>query len=222
MKILLTSCLVLLASLAPVRAAGSSSDPDLVAALQDSDPDIRALAAGLLADEPAPGAREALLARLTDPGEAWRVRAAAAESLARLGGQDERAVAAVLEVALGADEDWRVRAAAVEASLALDGGRRLTRALRERQEPARVGNGRTAVSLREPLADPQVLDALQDPDPRMRSLARTALELPVALELPEPAPGGTAALLGEPPCPIERLRRLLAPAAGTAGQLTIY
>ena len=202
---------------APASASASQESAELVAALRDADPDIRALAAGLLADEPTDSAADELVARLKDGNESWRVRVAAAKALGSL--PSRAGVPALVAAVLDESADWRVRAAAVEA-LGLRGETALLAGeLAQQPQAVTISNGVHAVSLSDPLADARILEALQDEDPRMRSLARSALELGTLLELP----ATQAASLGEEgPCVARSISVFLASGAGTRGSLTVY
>ena len=208
----------LLFGLAGSAAQTPAPSDNLVAALHDADPDIRALAASLLGDEAEPamsGAADALSARLTDRSEGWRVRVAAAEALAR----QERGRAVVtqrlVEVVLDRDEDWRVRAAALSAAHDRDGGLLLGRAVAERQDVS-ISNGHSSVSLKNPLADSSIFDALTDPDPRMRTLARAALDSGIELTALRPS-----ATHGSP-CFADVLTQPLSQTSATTGTLGLY
>jgi hypothetical protein len=221
--------LLTLLLLSPVGAPAEAltGDSSLVAALADEDPDIRALAAYVLAGEDEtvePDAGPALVERLLDGGESWRVRAAAADALTRQAANDGRATDALVAVLLNDQDDWRVRAASVHALHARDDGRTLSLALRDRAEALEISNGRSVVSLTEPLSDARVLDALADPDRRMRTLARAALDVGTRLEVPDGLNGSAAGVMlaaDERACLSEVLRQLLGPACAS-GAITIY
>lgn len=221
--------LLMLLLMSPVGAPGEAltGDSSMVSALTDQDPDIRALAAFVLAgeDEPVePGAGSALVERLLDGNEAWRVRVAAADALTRQAALDEDATDALVGVLLNDRDDWRVRAASVHALQARDDGRTLSLALRDRSEALEISNGRSVVSLTDPLSDERLLDAMTDPDRRMRSLARTALDagtrLTTATDVNGVAPG-LARADDDPACLSDVLRQLLGPACAS-GAMTIY
>ena len=209
---------LLLFGLAGSPADASATGDGLVAALHDTDPDIRALAAVLLADEaeqPETGATAALTARLADRSEIWRVRVAAAEALAQQDHRDAGVTQRLVDVVLESDEDWRVRAAALSAARARDGGLLLSRALAVSGD-VRISNGHSSVSLKAPLADSTIFDALTDPDERMRSLARAALDS--GIELADQRSG----LTHGSPCFSEVLSQVLSQTATTTGTLTLY
>jgi len=196
-----------------------ATDGGLVAALHDADPDIRPLAAGLLAEEAEPagsGATEALSDRLADRSEDWRVRVAAAEAL----GQQERGRSALtqrlVDVVLDRDEDWRVRAAALSASRDRDGGLLLGRALAPHDD-VRISNGHSSVSVKNPLGDSSIFDALTDPDPRMRVLARVALD--TGIELTDLR---SAAQPSSSPCFSDVVTQLLSQGSATTGTVGLY
>lgn len=212
---LITMALVL--GLAPAHSAPATPEVDLVAALQDQDPDIRALAAALLVEDSETSrndATEALRGRLSDRNENWRVRVAAAEALAEGRGGEAEVTAGLVTLVLDRSEDWRVRAAALSAARLRDGGLLLSQALTGRDE-VRISNGRTSVSLTSPLADSSIFDALTDPDPRMRLLARTALDSGIELAQSNSLPTSV-------PCFSEVLQQVLGQASSATGALTLY
>jgi hypothetical protein len=180
---LLSLFLILGSAQSQAPPANADSDLDLVAALQDQDPDIRALAAELLADEPAAAtasATDALLSRVTDSSEGWRVRVAAAEALGRQSRDDVEVTGRLVDLVIDMDEDWRVRGASLSALRDRDEGRLLLRSLAGREECS-ISNGHSRISLTHPLSDDSVFQALTDPDPRMRTLARAALDTSLKL-----------------------------------------
>ena len=78
----------------------------------------------------------------------------------------------------------------------------------------RISNGNSSVSLSDPLADGSILDALTDPDPRMRTLARAALDggLDLASAVVPPAPAET-------PCFSTMLQQVLGQAHSATGTI---
>ena len=165
-------CIVQLAGCADGGYLPVHDVTSLPVALTDDDPDVRELAAALLADEPGEAATHALVRALDDSEQPWRVRVAAARSLAGRTAAD-LVVECLSTTITEADEDWRIRAASIEALWCLDEGRELAATLAAHRGPLVLDVARLSVPLGtlEPAALRALAAAAGDPDPRVRRVA---------------------------------------------------
>lgn len=187
---------------------------DLLAAVTDSDEDVRSIAAELLGTEGRPGGRETGVLRevLASEDEAWRVRGSAATALGRLAARgDAEAVEALLDVIASEGADWRVRASALEAAWAVDDGRTVARLVRGQGAPLELVTPAGAIPLGAVSA--ATLEALSHPDARVRRLATLAL-LTTADEEAPPTRAAVVGALDDPDAVVRaRAAALTSPAA---------